>query len=86
MKIEDVEIEELVELFLYKYRLSVELAFNVELKDENSKFDYDELKDLLDNPVCLGRYSKWVLDDQTKKGYPENYDPKEYNPIDVVIE
>mgnify|MGYP005630156805 CR=1 FL=1 len=86
MKIEDVEIEELVELFLYKYRLSVELAFNVELKDENSKFDYDELEDLLDNSVSRTRYSKWVLEDQTKKGFPENYDPENYDPIDVIIE
>jgi len=86
MKIEDIKIEELVGLYLYKYRLCVELAFDGELKDEDSIFDYNELKDLLDNPVCRTRYSKWVLDDQTKKGYPENYDPENYDPIDVIIE
>ena len=39
MKIEDIELEDLVELYLYQYLLCVELAFDGELKDENSKFD-----------------------------------------------
>ena len=86
MKIEDIELEDLVELYLYQYLLCVELAFDGELKDENSKFDYDELEDLLDNSVSRTRYSKWVLEDQTKKGFPENYDPETYDPIDVIIE
>ena len=40
----------------------------------------------LDNSVSRTRYSKWVLEDQTKKGFPENYDPENYDPIDVIIE